>query len=290
MVRGDLIDRDYDGGDDRPSSMEGDALLIRLAGVLALSTALIAATASAQDRADPEWIAKPDEAAMAEAYPTFAAMAGLDGDVTLRCGVAPDGVLSLCRVVTAGPTGLGFDRAGLSLASLFRASEARMGDAAITTSVQFTIRFRMGEDEAPLRWTDPEPTPEHLAVARRFVEQLESWKVGGDGETFETMNLDVDPDREARVRAILLASKAEFLEQEKQGGALMIARLLTPEQLADAMAGEGEPPVPSEDREIRASDAWLQMTVDSSQRLKQLYCAEFDCSGQAPEPRQTAAP
>lgn len=263
--------------------------MVRFAGVLALSMTLIAATANAQERVNPEWIAKPDDAAMAEAYPTFASMAGLDGDVTLRCGVSPDGVLSLCRVVAAGPAGLGFDRAGLSLASLFRVSQAPLDNTTVPGTVQFTIRFRMGEDEAPLPWTDPEPTPEHLANARVFVEQLESWKVRDDGQSFETMNLNVDPAQEPRVRAIVLAVKAELLEQEKEGGALMLARLLTPEQLADGMAG-GDPPDVPEDRETRASDAWLQMNIDSSGRLKQLYCAEFDCSLLPPAPRQAAMP
>lgn len=263
--------------------------MIRFAGVLALSTMLIAATAGAQERVDPEWTAKPDAAAMSEAYPSFAAMAGLDGHVTLRCGVSPDGVPSLCRVVAARPAGLGFDRAGLSLASLFRVSQAPLDNTTVPGTVQFTIRFRMGEDEAPLPWTDPEPTPEHLANARLFVEQLESWKVRDDGQSFETMNLDVDPAQEPRVRTIVLAVKADLLEQEKQGGAIMLARLLTAEQLADAMAGAEPPDVP-DDREIRASDAWFQMNIDSAKRLKQLYCAEFDCSQTAPEPAPAAAP
>lgn len=263
-------------------------MLVRLAGVLALSTTLIAAVASAQERVDPQWAAMPDVEAMAEAYPAFAAMAGIDGDVTLQCGVAPDGVLSLCRAVAARPTGLGFDRAGLSLASLFRASQARVNDSPVPGSVRFTIRFRMGEPEALLPWTDPEPTPEHLAATRVFVEQLESWKIR-QAEAFETVKLDVDPAHEPAVRAIVLAVKAEFLEQEIASGTLLLARLLTPEQLADAVAGS-EPPVLPEEREIRAGDAWHQMGIDSGVRLKQLYCAEFDCSLLAPEPRPAAAP
>lgn len=263
-------------------------MLVRFAGVLALSTALIAATASAQERVDPEWIAKPDEEAMAEAYPTFASMAGIDGDVTLRCGVSPDGVLSLCRIVANAPTGLGFDRAGLSLASLFRVSQASLDNTTVPGTVQFTIRFRMGEDEALAPWTGPEPTPEHLAAARVFVEQLESWKARDD-QTFETMNLDVDAAQEARVRAIVLAVKEEFLEQEKHAGALLLARLLTPAQLVDAMAG-GDPPDVPEDREIRASDAWFQMNIDSARALKRLYCGEFDCSLLPPASQPAASP
>lgn len=264
-------------------------MLVRLAGVLALSTTLIAAAAGAQERVDAQWTTKPDDEAMFEAYPAFALMAGIDGDVTLLCGVAPDGVLSLCRAVAASPPGLGFDRAGLSLASLFRASQARLDDVAVPGSIRFTVRFRMGEYEAPLPWTGPEPTAEHLAATRIFVEELESWKVRDDGETFETMNLDVDPAREPAVRAIVLAVKAEFLEQEIHSGTLMLARLLTPEQLADAMAG-GSPPTVPDERQDRASDAWWQMNRDSSERLKQLYCAEFDCSLLPAEPRLAATP
>lgn len=264
-------------------------LLVRLAGVLALSTTLVAVAAGAQERIDARWATKPDDEAMFEAYPAFALMAGIDGDVTLLCGVAPDGVLSLCRAVAASPAGLGFDRAGLSLASLFRASQARLDDVAVPGSIQFTIRFRMGEQEALLPWTEAEPTPEHLAAARTFVEQLESWKVRDDGQTFETMNLDVDPAQEPAVRAIVLAVKAELLEQEIAAGSLMIARLLTPEQLAEAMAGGEQPDVPDE-RQDRASDAWWQMTYDSSERLKQLYCAQFDCSLLPAGPRQATSP
>lgn len=255
--------------------------VLRFGRTLALAVAVIPAAVNAQDLGNPSWAAMPDADAMSEAYPAFAAMAGLDGDVTLRCGVASGRTLSLCRVVEASPAALGFDRAGLSLVSLFRANPHTLNGAATPGSVQFTIRFRMGQDPAPLPWTGPEPTPEHLASTREFVEQLESWKRRGD-EEIETMNLDVDSDREPRVRAIFLAVKAEFLEREKETGTLFLARLLTPEQLADAMAGRDDQPDPPEELYIRASDAWDQMSLDSGQRLKQLYCAEFDCRTSSP--------
>lgn len=255
--------------------------LSRFGRALALAASLIPAIANGQELVNPSWAVMPDADAMSEAYPAFAYMAGLEGAATLRCAVAPDGVLSLCRVDEARPAGLGFDRAGLSVASLFRASPARLDGSTITSSVRFTIRFQTEKEEAPLPWTGPEPTPEHLAATREFVEQLESWKLRGD-EEIETMNLDVDPDREPRVRAIFLAVKAEFLEREKETGTLFLARLLTPEQLADAVAGRGDQPVPPDELYIRASDAWDQMGIDSGQRLKQLYCAEFDCRTGSP--------
>lgn len=262
---------------------------MRFAGTLALAVTIIPAAVNAQGLISPSWAAMPDAEAMSEAYPAFAAMAGLDGDVTLRCGVASGGTLSLCRVVESSPAALGFDRAGLSLVSLFRANPPTLDGAEAAGSVQFTIRSRVGQDPAPLPWTGPEPTPEHLAATRAFVEQLESWKLRGD-EEIETMNLDVDPDREPRVRVIFLAVKAEFLEREKETGTLFLARLLTPEQLADAMAGRDDQPDPPEDLYTRASDAWDQMSIDSGQRLKQLYCAEFDCRTRSPMPPAAPTP
>jgi len=188
--------------------------VLRFGRTLALAVAVIPAAVNAQDLGNPSWAAMPDADAMSEAYPAFAAMAGLDGDVTLRCGVASGRTLSLCRVVEASPAALGFDRAGLSLVSLFRANPHTLNGAATPGSVQFTIRFRMGQDPAPLPWTGPEPTPEHLASTREFVEQLESWKRRGD-EEIETMNLDVDSDREPRVLlpypAIMLVSRRAII-------------------------------------------------------------------------------
>lgn len=252
-------------------------IVVRLSGALALSTALIAVSANAQELVNPSWAAMPDADAMAEAYPAFAYMAGLDGDVTLQCGIAPDGVLALCRAVEANPAGVGFDQAGLSVASLFRVNPARLDGATIPSQVRFNVRFRMPVQELSPSWTGPEPTPEHLATARAVVEQREAWNIRGD-EAFATMVLDVDADREITVRSIVLGVKAEFLEREVETGALWTARLFTPEQLADALAGRGDPPLPSEDLSAAAGDAWERMGIDSGQRLRQLYCAEFDCS------------
>jgi hypothetical protein len=258
-------------------------VLIRIAGALAMSAAMAAGAANAQEWVNPSWASMPDTEAMSEAYPAFAYMAGLEGDVSLRCNLAGDGVLSLCRATGARPAGLGFDRAGLSVSSLFRASPAQRDGETIPSRVEFTVRFRMPEAEAPLPWTGPEPTAERLAAALAFVQRMEAWKERGD-ERFETMNLDVDADREARVRAIVLGVKAEFVEREVAAGALATARLLTPEQMADVEAGRGYPAEPPEDTMIRAADQWELMGLESERRLKQAYCAEFDCPDLATGP------
>ncbi|HRJ62893.1 hypothetical protein [Brevundimonas sp. UBA2416] len=248
----------------------------RYVPAVALAGGLIAPSAFAQELANPSWAAMPDGEAMAEAYPVFAYMAELDGDVILQCGIAADSTLSLCRAVEARPAGLGFDRAGLSVASLFRANPARVDGETVPSQVRFAVRFRMPALEWAPPWTGPEPTPEHLAAARAVVEERAAWDMRGP-ESFATMDLDVDVDREARVRAIVLAVKAEFLEQEIEAGALWTARLFTPEQIAEASATGEDPPPPPDDLSASAGDAWDRMGISSSQRLRQLYCAEFDC-------------
>lgn len=249
---------------------------VRFALTVALAGGLIAPLAFAQEFANPSWAEMPDGEAMAEAYPTFAYMAGLDGDVILQCGIAPGGVLTLCRAVEASPAGIGFDRAGLSVASLFRANPARLDGEAVPSQVRFVVRFRMPAEAWAPPWTGPEPTPEHLAAARAVVEERAAWDMWGD-DSFATMGLDVDVDREARVRAIVLTAKAEFLEQEIEAGALWTARLFTPEQIADASAGGEDPPPPPDDLSASAADVWNRMGINSSERLRQLYCDEFDC-------------
>lgn len=249
---------------------------VRFACAVALAGGLIAPPAFAQEFANPSWAVMPDGEAMAQAYPTFAFMAGLDGDVILQCGIAPDGTLSLCSAVEASPAGIGFDRAGLSVASLFRANPARLDGETVPSQVRFAIRFRMPVQEWAPPWTGPEPTPEHLAAARAVVEERAAWDMRGD-ESFATMSLDVDVDRETKVRAMVLAVKAEFLEQEIEAGALWTARLFTPEQIADASASGEDPPPPPDDLSASAADAWNGMGINSGQRLRQLYCAEFDC-------------
>ena len=138
----------------------------RYVPAVALAGGLIAPSAFAQELANPSWAAMPDGEAMAEAYPVFAYMAELDGDVILQCGIAADSTLSLCRAVEARPAGLGFDRAGLSVASLFRANPARVDGETVPSQVRFAVRFRMPALEWAPPWTGPEPTPEHLAAAR----------------------------------------------------------------------------------------------------------------------------
>jgi TonB family protein len=255
------------------------------AGAAVVLGLALAGAGQAQDIVNPTWAAMPDSDAMAEVYPEFASMISLEGDVNLRCIVAPDGTLSLCRVNLAVPEALGFDEAALALAPRFRVNPREVDGEATKSSVQFTIRFRMEPEEAPPPWTGAEPSPGHIAAAGKMLEAM----MGPDieeaiAEELATLELNVSPDRESRVRAMLQQVEAEYGAEEKQATALAMARLLSPEQLADIEAGRAWPPRPTEEELASAGDLIERVADKRFARLRELYCAEFDCSERPPVP------
>lgn len=258
---------------------------VKSGAALAFAGGMLAGPAAAQEIVDPTWASIPDGEAMAEVYPEFATMVGLDGDVTLRCVVARDGSLSLCRVNVAVPDGVGFDQAALALAPRFRVNPREVDGEATKSSVQFTIRFRMEAEEAPPPWTGAEPSPGHIAAAGKMLEAM----MGPDieeaiTEELATLELNVSPDRERRVRAMLQQVEAEYGAEEKQATALAMARLLSPEQLADIEAGRAWPPRPTEEELASAGDLVERVADKRFARLRELYCAEFDCPERPPVP------
>ncbi|MBI2261811.1 MAG: energy transducer TonB [Caulobacterales bacterium] len=242
----------------------------------------LARAASAQEIVNPSWASMPDGEAMAEAYPGFAATAGFGGDVNLRCSVAPDGTLALCRVNTVVPSGLGFDQAALMLVPGFRLNPQQIDGEATKSSVQFSVRFRMGDMGEGPPWTGAEPSPEHLAAVAAFMR--EAGMLGSIEEDLEAMDLMVDPERESRLRTMLLQVHREIGGEIDQAAALVLARVLTPGQLDDIQAGGDWPPSPPEHLLAGAADRAEQVTLKGQQRLRQLYCAEFDCPDLAPPP------
>ena len=259
--------------------------MLRSVAALALATGLLPGAAAAQDIVNPTWASIPDGEAMAEVYPEFASMISLEGDVTLRCMVAPDGTLSLCRVNVAVPEAVGFEAAALQLSSQFRANPREVDGEAAKSRVQFTIRFRMEPEEAPPPWTGPVPSPEHGAAARKMFEAMMGPEADAAiREELESLDLNVDSDREGRVRAMLREVEAEYGAEEKQAAALAMARLLTPEQLADIEAGRGWPARPTDEALASAGDVVHAVTEKRYARLRQLYCAEFECPARTPAP------
>ena len=147
--------------------MRSGAGLAVIAGVVAL-----AGQGRAQEVVNPSWASVPEGDVMAEAYPEFASMVGLEGAVTLLCQVTPEGSLSLCVPVATVPAGLGFDQAALAVAPDFRANPRQVDGQATKSTIQFTIRFRLDGDETELPWTGPEPSERHRAAVGAMLNKV----------------------------------------------------------------------------------------------------------------------
>jgi len=255
---------------------------IRRGTAVVLAAWTLAGGAGAQEIINPTWASIPDGEAMADAYPEFASMVRLEGDVNLGCRVAPDGTLSLCRVNTATPAGLGFDRAALSLTSRFRVNPRQVDGQVTKSSIQFTIRFRMAPEETPPPWTGKEPSPEHLANVAALVKALEL--LPDLGVDLEVLDLQVDPDVEDRLRAMVVQVNRELGDEKVQAAVLAFARLLSPEQLAAMETGRAWPPRPPAAALMSAGDVAHRVSERMQERLRQLYCAEFECLERTPTP------
>lgn len=251
---------------------------------LVLGLAALAGPGRAQEIVNPTWASMPDGEAMMEAYPQFASMIALEGDITLHCRVAVDGSLSLCRPVAVVPEGVGFDRAALDLASSFRVNPRQVDGAATKSSVQFTIRFRLEPVETPPPWTGPEPEPAHLSAVEAMFGKVRAFSGPMPIWDMEGVDLQVDPDRDAAVRAMIQQVEREWRDKSEAAAARAFARLLTPEQLRDIEAGRRWPPEPPEPLLSQAGDVIAEVAVAMEARLKQLYCARYDCSARTPAP------
>jgi TonB family protein len=91
--------------------------------------------------APPDWLAKPPAAAMATYYPELANDLDLGGFAEINCRVSAYGIVERCRVVSATPPGLGFGRAALRLAPLFRFRPATTLVTAVPSQVMIPVRF-----------------------------------------------------------------------------------------------------------------------------------------------------
>lgn len=261
--------------------------------IAALSAGLMLAGAAqvmAQDarrspaatRTNPSWASVPTLEDMEEAFPTLAGAMRLDADVDLQCVAQPDGDLGQCRVMSATPEGLGFERAGLALSSRFRVNPGRINGEPVPSSVAFRVRFRSRAFEVPAPWTGAEPDPERLAAMRAIVDAAASeleedfWKSMPERE--------VAPERRAKVQAMMRQTHAEFAERRNAAAALALARVFTPEEFMASIRSGEEPAGFSEEMIERAGDVIEQAEQSAALRMRQLYCAEFECPTLPPPP------
>ncbi len=225
---------------------------------------------------DPSWASFPDPEAISERYPAFAAMIGLEGDATLDCVVTADGLLALCRSVSTIPKGVGFDRAALSTTDLYRVNPRQVDGEARKTTVRFTTRFRMGPDSDPEPWSGPEPSPEQLAAAERLVSYID--RITGGDAVLATLPLDVDADREAEVRAMMIEVAQARRDLERRDMVLSFARRFTIEQMNFIVTRRGAPPLPPSDELWEEALMGYDGSMGHARALRARYCARYDCS------------
>lgn len=79
------------------------------------------------------------------------------GWVRLNCGVLPNGPLTDCRIVEEHPEGAGFGETALLAASRSRVTPETAERTAGGTRIEYTARFRRGDDSEPASPTRPDP-------------------------------------------------------------------------------------------------------------------------------------
>ena len=120
------------------------------AGLLALATPI---SLPAQDAVlppgatRPDWLAKPPPAAVATYYPELANDLDMGGLARINCRVSAHGFVERCRIVSESPPGLGFGRAALRLAPLFRFRPAATLVTAVPSQVLIPVRFVPPRDD-----------------------------------------------------------------------------------------------------------------------------------------------
>lgn len=222
---------------------------------------------------DPAWTSIPSGESMGDAYPEFASIIEIEGAATLRCTVALEGRLANCRVRDVAPTGLGFDRAALALTPQFQIQPRQVDGEPAKSQVQFTVRFALEPDIIPTPWAGAEPTEERLALARAVVIRRFSWP------RVDPSELDVDPDRQAEVAAIIAQADDELRTEAAEAAALSMARLLSDDQLRMLSVGQRRPPPPTDIPLFQsANDRFIALTNVRLTRIRDLYCARWDCS------------
>lgn len=232
---------------------------------------------------DPTWAQLPAPEELGEAYPRFATMIGIHGVAEVQCAGLPDGRLTRCVSNWAVPTGLGFDRAALSLTPSFRLEPRTVNGEASKSEVRFRVNFSLPPEEVDdARYEGAEPEPSEIALARPLAEQMYDFYLWTAEE--EDGDLDVNADRQTAVLRMVADLRAERREQEVDAMARGLARVLTPEQITAMIEGRrpdpAPPPYEAFELASRSDDA---ETVESFEtRLREKYCALYSCDSKGP--------
>lgn len=244
---------------------------------LALAVALAVGGCASSTVVAPRWASVPDGLAMGDAYPGFAADAGIEGAARLACVITPIGRLTDCAVLASSPEGLGFGQAALELAPLFVAEPVELNGVRRASRAEFNIVFALPPIDLVPPWTGPEPSTETMALAREVSRRAPRSLVRGPN----AVKTDgVAEDRRADVEQIVAQVDAESRAEMIEAAAWALARTQSHANLALLTQGQRRPSRPnlSDDQIERARDRIAHATQRQNARLRELYCARYDCS------------
>ena len=227
------------------------------------------------------WRAVPDGEAMADAYPGFASHAGIEGRASLVCMGGIDGRLSDCRVEQVAPPGLGFDAAALRLTDRFETAPQTRDGVPTPSEVAFRVNFTLPPVDTVLSWDGPEPSVEHLALAREIAPRYAPSLRQGSG----AVSLDgLDADRVEAVQTMLADIERELRPDAIEAVATAMARTVSPEDLRRLATGQRRPSRPemNEGQLVRAGDKVKAVSLRANARLHAVYCAAYDCDDALP--------
>lgn len=192
----------------------------------------------------PIWSQQPSDEMIDRFLPSIAQSLQIAGAVRLFCVVGPLGVMTDCTLADERPRGLGFARAGKSLAQYYRISPSQLLDGAAGRRFAIDIRFEAG----PIKPINPlsqieARSPRALSLARKlFVAQdidrglqfglnglLEDQRKAAIAEGLTTAEFD-------KVMSTFARGVQAAFEQSLESNAAILTKLMSDEQLVAAIS------------------------------------------------------
>lgn len=256
----------------------------------------------------PSFITRPSADDMSRFYPEFARALKLPGRATLDCTISTLGIPEACSTSDETPTGMGFGKAALSLASIFRMRPKTVDGVAVGGGkFETVIHFALPPDEipeAPPPPRYPSPTPRAMALARRLAVVMNGAKRLADqadaiAKGFQTQ-FDNDPSTdpaESRARAIAIGSIKQAFSvstpESTEGLAAVYAGNYSETELGPIVAFMESPAAQVWfDRQGQVNDAAKRVEaaywIHARDEARRLLCEQIACSSPPPAAKTPA--